>query len=311
MVSHNAETRPQHGLSTLDAVTAPAVPNAPSRRPHTLGNIYPGLSSFWYPVARAGAPGSDGPWPLLGRSWRRSEVADVAERFGLVWVAPEHARAPLPEVPDDHDDRFVRVPSPPRSWHAGAAQMTDNFCDLGHLPFVHVTSFADPDDTLIPRLDAETAETGFTLSFSHRTRRLHGDGTGRRVFRLTYRAPFSVVLRLEYLDDDAVITSGFFHQPVDADTTTLWAVNWRDDIVDGRCTQAATTAFQELVGGEDRAMLERFPDHEMPLDLTTEVHTRADRPTVELRRILARLLPPGPVPPPPIRVLPAHRAGNR
>jgi hypothetical protein len=51
-----------------------------------------------------------------------------------------------------------------------------------------------------------------------------------------------------------------------------------------------TAAFQELVGAEDRAMLESLRHRGLPLDLTAEVHTVADRPTVELRRLLARVL---------------------
>ena len=262
---------------------------------NSVGNEHPGLLRFWHPVARAGSVDSVGPYRLLGRDWKRTEVANVVDHLGLVWIAPEHPLTPLPDVPDDGDPEFVRVPSAPAAWHAGAGQMADNFCDIGHLPFLHATSFADPDETEIPPLHVDRNDGGFVMSYEHRTRRLHGPGLGRRVFRLSVTAPFAVVLRLEYLDDDAVITSAFLHQPVDATTTVLWAINWRNDIADGRCTEAETTAFQELVGGEDRAMLERLGAHDLPIDLDVEVHTRADRPTVELRRMLARLLPAVPV----------------
>jgi phenylpropionate dioxygenase-like ring-hydroxylating dioxygenase large terminal subunit len=256
-----------------------------------LANDDPALLAFWHPVAAA-----DGPRPdtveLCGRHLALADCAGVVEHIGLVWAAPEPPTAPLPEVPDDADGRFVRVPSPPRRWRTGAGVMADNFCDLGHLPFVHADSFADPDDTGVPALVVSRSDTGFEVVHHHTTRRLHGDGVGRRVFRLSVTAPFAVVLRLEYRDDDAVITSAFCHQPVDRHHTVLWAVNWRDDVLDGRATVADTTRFQELVGAEDRAVLERLRDPTLPLDLTVEVHTRADRPTVELRRLLARALAP-------------------
>jgi phenylpropionate dioxygenase-like ring-hydroxylating dioxygenase large terminal subunit len=264
---------------------------------HVVGNEHPGLLRFWHPVALVGTPEAVGPYRLLGEDWKRSEVANIVEHLGLVWIAPEHALAPLPHVDDDADDAFVRVPSAPADWHAGAAQMADNFCDIGHLPFVHATSFADPDDTFVPALHVERADTGFTMVYEHSTRRLHTDGVGPRVFRLAVTAPFAVVLRLEYPEEDAVITSAFLHQPLDAATTRLWAINWRNDILDGRCTARETTAFQELVGAEDRAMLEQLVGHELPLDLHAEVHTRADRPTVELRRMRARVIPPPPAAP--------------
>lgn len=262
-----------------------------SGRRRALTNDDPALLAFWHPVGAAGEPVPD-EVELCGRRVRPADAAGVAEHLGLVWVAPEPPRAPLPAVADDADARFVRVPSPPGRWRTGAGIMADNFCDLGHLPFVHAGSFADPDDTEVPALTVTRSDTGFAVVHRHTTKRLHGDGAGRRVFRLSVTAPFAVVLRLEYLDDDAVITSAFCHQPIDRDHTVLWAVNWRDDVLDGRTTAGETTRFQELVGAEDRAMLERLRDPSLALDLTTEVHTRADRPTVELRRLLARMLPP-------------------
>ena len=44
---------------------------------------------------------------------------------------------PLPVVPEHDDPAFVRCPLPSADWNASAAQMADNFLDLGHLPFLH------------------------------------------------------------------------------------------------------------------------------------------------------------------------------
>jgi phenylpropionate dioxygenase-like ring-hydroxylating dioxygenase large terminal subunit len=258
------------------------------RGPDLLGNADARLRPFWHPVARA-----DGPLPaevdLLGDRVATAGLA-AADHLGLWWVAPDAPIAPLPVVAEDADERFVRVPSPPRPWRADAGRMADNFLDLGHLPFVHAASFADPTELEVPPLAVDRTGTGFRVVHDHATRRLHGPGLGRRRMVLDYTAPFAVVLRLEYLDDDAVITTAFLHQPVADGLTVLWAINWRDDIVDGRCTPEETTAFQELVGAEDRAMLERVEPWALPLDPTAEVHTRADAPTLAMRRVLAGLL---------------------
>lgn len=126
----------------------------------------------------------------------------------------------------------------------------------------------------------------------HLTKRLRSAGTGARRMVLRFYAPFSVVLRLEYPEEDTVITTAFLHQAVAPAQTVLWAINWRNDIVDGRCTAAERTAFQELVGEEDRVVLERVTPSGLPLDPTAEVHTRADAPTLAIRRVLADLLGP-------------------
>lgn len=253
-----------------------------------LDNVDARLRPFWHPVAR-----SDGPAPdlveLLGETVATGD-GRLTSHLGLWWFAPEAPLAPLPDVPEHADDRFVAVHSPPEVWSSSAAQMADNFLDVGHIPWLHRDSFADPDDDTVPRLSPVRDDHGFRATYRHRTQRLHGEGSGRRRMTLWFTAPFCVMMRLEYLDDDATITAAFFLQPLDAARTRLFAVNWRDDIADGRCTPAATIAFQQQVGAEDRLMLEQLPAKWLPLDLRCEVHTKADATTVEMRRTLARVL---------------------
>lgn len=253
-----------------------------------LGNDDLRLAPFWHPV---GADDGAGPPPAVELLGRHHEPGGSAARhLGLWWVAPSPPAAPLPDVGDDRDDAFVRVPSPPRRWRTDAGRMADNFLDLGHLPFVHAASFADPAAQTVPPLDITHTPHGFRVVHDHTTRCLHAPGMGRRRMVLEYTVPFAVVLRLEYLDEGAVITTAFLHQPVAAGETVLWAINWRNDILDGRCTREATTAFQELVGAEDRAVLEAIVPTALPLDPTAEVHTRADAPTLAMRRILRTAL---------------------
>jgi hypothetical protein len=254
-----------------------------------LDNVDPRLRAFWHPVGLTTDP-APATVTLLGEEFDTDGGALVQAHLGLWWFAPEEPIAPLPRVAEHTDPRFVAVHSPPEVWTAGSAQMADNFLDIGHIPWLHRDSFADLEDTSIPRLSPERSDHGFVAGYRHRTRRLHGEGSGRRVMTLWFTAPFSVVMRLEYLDDDAVITAAFFMQPLDADHSRLFAVNWRDDILDGRCTPEQTIAFQQLVAAEDRTMLELLSAKWVPLDLRCEVHTRADATTVEMRRTLARVL---------------------
>lgn len=253
--------------------------------PSTVDNTTTGLERAWHPV---GPAGTTPPWPLLGRTI--DDAADCVDRFGLRWVAPAPPCAGLPAVPDDADPSMTRLVVPAQVWRAGAAQMADNFADIGHLPFVHATSFADPDDVVVPRLDVAVGDFDYTIGYEHRTRRLHTDGVGRRRMTIDVFAPFTVVLRLDYLDDDAVITTLFAHQPIDVDRTALHVVLWRDDVADGRAGANDAVDFQQAVAEEDRRVVESLDTNHMPLDPTAEVHTLADRPTLELRRLLSRFL---------------------
>jgi hypothetical protein len=52
---------------------------------------------------------------------------------------------------------------------------------------------------------------------------------------------------------------------------------------------AELVAYEDLVLDEDLAILERYRDHSLALDLKVEVHSRADRLSVAYRRVLADL----------------------
>jgi len=54
--------------------------------------------------------------------------------------------------------------------------------------------------------------------------------------------------------------------------------------------RAETVKFQIAVALEDRAMLERMWRKGVSLDVTADLHTKADRITLEMRRVLAELV---------------------
>ena len=49
-------------------------------------------------------------------------------------------------------------------------------------------------------------------------------------------------------------------------------------------------AFEQKILDEDLAAAGAYVERSLPLDLTAEVHTKADRMTIEYRRMLADLL---------------------
>lgn len=220
---------------------------------------------------------------------------DVVERYGLVWLAPEKPVTGIIDVPEWDDPDFVVATLPDQLWSAGAGQMTENFLDLGHLAFLHAKSFGDPDAVEVPAYTVEREGWMFSCDTRH-SAKLLVDSTGVDHFAVDerrstwwYSAPFALRLRLEYADA-VVLTILFFHQPVDVNATKLYAFDLRNDIADGRTTVAEAIAFQLAVAAEDKAMLEQLRDKNTPLDLHAEVHTRADKNTVEMRRVLADLV---------------------
>ena len=219
--------------------------------------------------------------------------AQVAEKFGLVWVALEDPLAPLPDNPEWDDDRFGLAEIPTQTWNASAAQMADNFLDVAHFPFTHLGTIGDPDDVEVHEFSVTRDDWSFA-SVHHHSSKVLADATAGetesfdtfdRTMTFHCDAPHHVRLHIDYGPDGDLVLL-FFHQPVDAHSTTLYCIALAENIADGRMQPEDHIAFQAEVAREDRTLLEQLVVKAVPLDPGVETHTRADKSTVELRRML-------------------------
>ncbi len=233
----------------------------------------------------------------IGSGAHCSVAAAVTEHLGLIWLAPETPLAPLPEVPEHHDPSFVQCPLPALDWNASAAQMADNFLDVAHLPFVHLDTFGEEDDLLVADYGVERNDWKFNVVHRHQTKALAdsmGAGDEYRIVErellYVFTAPHHVYLRIGYTEENAVLTISFCHQPVNATTTRLYCTDYRNDIADTDEARAAAVDFQLAVAAEDKVLLERMHTKAVPLGPGVEFHTKADRITLEMRRVLADLV---------------------
>jgi len=210
----------------------------------------------------------------------------------LVWLAPDQPLVGLPEVPEHNDSNFVNCPLEPWEWNASAAQMADNFLDLTHFPFLHLATFGVTDDEQ-PEYQMERSDLSVRVQYSHVTKALadslDNDAGFREVQRhdvFVFTPPHHVHIYIDYADENAVLAISFAHQPVNASTTRLFCTNYRNDIEDTAEARKEATLFQLAVGAEDKALLEKAHLKAVPLDQRYEVHTKSDRVTLEMRRIL-------------------------
>lgn len=212
----------------------------------------------------------------------------VTERFDIVWVALDEPVAPIPSFPEFDDASFGRAVMPRQEWNAGAAQMADNFLDVAHFPFTHTATIGDPDDRIVGEYDLSRDGWEFTAIHSHQAKALDGSGVVvDRTMTFTCSAPHHVRLRLDY--PDMVVVLVFFHQPIDADTTRLFCIEASTELHEHPERAQQQIDFQMQVGAEDRQLLERIRTKSVPLAPGIEANTKADRITVELRRMLAEL----------------------
>ena len=236
---------------------------------------------------------ADAPIPARARA---TVPAELIERHDLVWLAPEPPLAPLLEPFDtEGDDRYLRQSLQPTRAAVSAGLMIDNFLDMAHFPFVHAATIGTPEAAIVHDLDIRRDGFGMTLHSEHPFPNHEDPGVASgqrelvqtRRLTYTYRAPFSIRLRIDYLEAGGSNVIDFFVQPEDEGHCRLHTSVVRNDLDGDRHRLAEAVSFEQKVLDEDLRIQERFRDLSLPLDLTAEVHVRADRMTVELRRILA------------------------
>jgi vanillate O-demethylase monooxygenase subunit len=215
-------------------------------------------------------------------------------------------------IPEADDPAFMVGFLPTLRARASAGLLADNFLDVAHFPFVHAGTFGADEAAEVPAYSVARDDWSFTMAYEHQFahREDPGVATGLRPLvqtrRLTYRlsAPFHLRLRIDFVDSGGSNVIGFFIQPETAESCRLYTTLWRDDLDGDERRMAEAVEFELAVLHEDLRVQEAYHELVLPLHPRAEVHTRADRTTLELRRVLSDLVSayhgaaPGPLTPP-------------
>jgi vanillate O-demethylase monooxygenase subunit len=238
---------------------------------------------------------------LLPPAARLSPPAGLVEAHGMVFLAPGTPIAPLGTIPEADDRSFEAAELPTLAVRGSAGLLADNFLDVAHFPFVHAGTFgADEaaEAAEVPQYAVARDGWSFTMSYQHSfaNREDPGVAAGLRPLmqnrRLVYRldAPFHLSLRIDFIEAGGTNVIGFFLQPESAERCRIFTTLWRDDLSGDVTRMAEAVDFEVAVLREDLLIQEAFDELVLPLTPTDEVHTRADRTTLELRRVLYDLV---------------------
>ncbi|HSN03117.1 MAG TPA: aromatic ring-hydroxylating dioxygenase subunit alpha [Acidimicrobiales bacterium] len=224
--------------------------------------------------------------------------AGIFESHSMLFIAPEEPLTPRPRIAAAEDAAFLRGDLAVIETRASAALLADNFLDMAHFPFIHKGTFGADEAREVPNYsvtrDGYPFEAAYEHDFAHRED--PGVAAGLRPLvqrrRLTYRyvAPFHLELAIDFLDAGGTNVIGFFLSPIDDERVRIYSSLWRNDLDGSIERMREAIDFEVAVIDEDLALQSRMEVLSMPLDITSEVHTRADKTTVELRRILADLV---------------------
>jgi phenylpropionate dioxygenase-like ring-hydroxylating dioxygenase large terminal subunit len=300
--------------------TTPApqpVPASAAPRGPVFGNLDPALVHAWHPVAlsRELRPGGWLQIRLLGRNWmlRRNgpelsadpPAHGVRERLGVLWLAPaEPADVPL-EVPEGGDRRFVSRWLPPLRSPGPAGPLADTFLDATHGAFVHASTIGPTYDTEVASYQVEREPGGFTsvqeqwcdnpvdpeVALGGRPLRQ------RRRTTYTFRAPFQLRLRQDFLDSGATTTIVYLLQPEDLDSSRLYVCLLLSDgpgqPLPTPATAAGQIALQQQILEEDIRSQASLDLTGLPLDPRDELHVPGDDRGIALRQALCDFMAVG------------------
>jgi phenylpropionate dioxygenase-like ring-hydroxylating dioxygenase large terminal subunit len=277
---------------TAEGITAAADTCAHRGAPLSLGRVSHGLLTCPYHGYTYDGAGNctqipahpDGPIP----SKLHLRVFRAAEKYGLVWVCLDAvSRREIPPFPEFGAPGFQVIHVPPLHWNASAGRQVESFCDVAHFAFVHEGTFAVASP-VVPRYEVKTTGDGLHADFTSNAGNVStaeaAADTWRRIYDL--HVPFTVRLQIHFPRQGRLVILNA-SSPISARQTRIFAVVARDFGHDQPAEELV--AFQQRVYAEDQVIVERQNPEDLPLDLSEEVHVRADLTSVIYRKQLGAM----------------------
>jgi vanillate O-demethylase monooxygenase subunit len=222
----------------------------------------------------------------------RAVAYRCVERHGLVWVALDEPRFPLPDVPELDDPGWHVVPTGPFAWRSDASRQVENFTDFGHFAFVHRGLLGDPDKPVVA--PHEVATDGHVLRYSYgRPDQANTDefpvytaserkDEARRT-RYALHLPYTIVEHIDWGGRDGMVYF-FASQPVSADRCLGYCLVARNYNLDQ--PDAIMQEFERTIFGQDQRIVESQRPEQVPFDLAAELHLTFDAVAVAYRRAM-------------------------
>jgi vanillate O-demethylase monooxygenase subunit len=214
------------------------------------------------------------------------------ERYGLVWVALDEPRWPLPEVPELESLEWRTVLAGPFPWASDASRQVENFTDFGHFAFVHPGLLGDAAQPVVAphtvhveghvlRYAYGRPDTPNTDAFPVFAATERAAETRRTLYAL--HLPYTIVEHIDWGGPEGLVYF-FASQPVDVGRCIgycLVARNYHGDQPD-----EVMQAFERTIFAQDQRVVEsQRPDH-VPFDLSDELHLTFDAVAVAYRRAM-------------------------
>lgn len=220
----------------------------------------------------------------------RVDCFRALEMHGLVWVALEAPRWPVPDIPEFADPQWKVVRTGPFAWRCDASRQLENFTDFGHFAFVHPGLLGDPEKPLVAPYEVNTQ--GHILRYQYgRPDQKNSDDfpvfteTGRtdelRRTRYAIHLPFTLVEHIDWGGHDALVYL-FASQPVDEEHCIGYCLVARNYNL--AQPDAVLQAFEATIFAQDRRIVESQRPGVVPFNARAELHLKFDAVAMHYRR---------------------------
>jgi vanillate O-demethylase monooxygenase subunit len=214
------------------------------------------------------------------------------ERYGLVWVALQEPRWPVPEVPELEDPAWRVVRTGPFAWRCEASRQVENFTDFGHFAFVHPGLLGDPDRPVVApyevRVDGHVLGYEYARPDSKNTEDfpVYAEGgrqAEQRRTRYALHLPYTIVEHIGWGTREEMVYF-FAAQPVASDRCVGYCLVARNYNLDQ--PEAVVQEFERVIFAQDQRVVESQRPQAVPFDLAAELHLRFDAVAVAYRRAM-------------------------
>lgn len=222
----------------------------------------------------------------------RAAAYRCVERYGVLWVALEEPRWPLPEVAELEDPAWRVVRTGPFAWRTDASRQVENFTDFGHFAFVHRGLLGDPTKPVVAAHEVVT--DGHVLRY--RYGRPDQPNTGAfpvftsgerkdemRRTRYALHLPYIIVEHIDWGGADGLVYC-FASQPVSADRCVGYCLVARNYNLDQ--PDLVMQDFERTIFAQDQHVVESQRPEQVPFDLAAELHLTFDAVAMAYRRAM-------------------------
>lgn len=219
----------------------------------------------------------------------------AVERYGLIWTclaADAEDEPRIPAHPHWDEPGFQLINCPWIDIAAFAGRQIEGFLDVAHFSFVHLKSFGNPDNPVVPDYAPSPTADGFEVEYWSSVSNYpigvedHSEPGFQWLRHFRLHVPFTATLVVHFPDGGRLSIMNAA-SPVSARMTRMFAPICKNFDTDQPAQ--AVHDFNRIVFEEDRAIVEVQKPENLPLDPKLEVHVPADRSSIAYRRALRGL----------------------